>query len=117
MGTSFSSSTWSAQRSAILRMWIGSSWTFWQQNLPVSPDQQHHCHPSITPWGQQWHHTHLGILLLGDGGSHLTEECAFQRGVGEARNYFIEVPAQTALMGSSRGQRVVPTLYLMGQHR
>lgn len=45
MGTSFSSSMWSAEQSATLRMWIGSSWTFWQQNPTVKPGQQHHCCP------------------------------------------------------------------------
>lgn len=76
MGTSFSSSMWSAEQSATLRMWIGSSRMFWQQNSTVNPGQQHHCCPSTTWEYQQQLHAHLGILLIVGGGLCLAEEPA-----------------------------------------
>lgn len=77
IGTSFSSSTWSAQRSAMLRMWIGSSRMFWQREprsaLLLQPSSAA-TSPTPLRGGQERCRAHLAILLLVDGGSCLAEE-------------------------------------------
>lgn len=77
IGTSFSSSTWSAQRSAMLRMWIGSSRMFWQREprsaLLLQPSSAA-TSPAPLGGGQERCRAHLAILLLVDGGSCLAEE-------------------------------------------
>lgn len=55
--------------------------------------------PAPPGGGQQWHRAHLGILLLVDTGSCLTEELTLRRRVGKARDHFIKVPAQMVGMG------------------
>lgn len=89
IGTSASSSRWSAHWMATFRIWMGSSRRFYRRkNESWEQEGRATVCPSpvrITLWA------HLAIIRV-QGGAGLTEEGSICRHVGKAGDDFIEVP-------------------------
>ena len=106
MGTSCSSSWWSACWRATFRMWIGSSRRLWDRKprgVPRKPSRRARGPQPAPPRLAPCSHPHLAVVLRVQGIPGLAEEGGVLGHVGKAGDDLIKVPGGAGQRGRAEG--------------
>lgn len=103
IGTSSSSSRWSAYWRATFRMWIGSSLGFWESKTKAGGRRTRGPQPAPSSAYAPCSDTDLAVFLTVQGSAGLAEEGGFPGHVGKAGDDLVEVPGGAGWRGRAEG--------------